>query len=60
MNPTPCSPIPHFRAKLPPPAFHSLRALVPRARFRRISVLALPAPRENETRAFPIELSYMS
>ena len=62
MNPTPCqpTPVPRPRIALPPPAFHSFRALVPRGSMRYTRTLALPAPPSQETRAFPIELSYIT
>ena len=56
----------YTRMAIPPPAFHSLRAIIPRTRMRRTPAPpappapAAPAPPSYEARAFPIELAYMS
>ena len=66
MNPIPLPPNSHAtdrpraRGPMPPPAFHSLRAFIPRKTIRRMPALALPKPPSYETRAIPIELTYMS
>ena len=66
MNPTPHPAIPdstiraQARAIVPPPAFHGLRAFIPRAAMRRAPMLARPETPSYETRTFPIELTYMS
>ncbi len=48
------------RMPTPPAAFHSLRAFIPRQAIRRVPILRLPVPPSYETRAFPVELTYMS
>ena len=58
-HPTPFS-TPQNRRPSPPAAFHSLRAFIPRQTIRRQPMLRLPAPPSYETRAFPVELTYMS
>ena len=66
MNPTPHPAIPdstireQARAAVPPPAFHGLRAFIPRSPIRRVPIVARIATPSYETRTFPIELTYMS
>ena len=51
---------PHARRAMPPPAFHSLRAIIPRQAMRFTPPPAAPLQPSYETRAFPIELAYIS
>ena len=51
---------PHARMVMHPPAFHSQRAIVPRKTMRPIPTPAAPSQPSYETRAFPIELAYVS
>ena len=62
MNTTPFSTTdrPQNRIPTPPAAFHSLRAFIPRQTIRRPPILRLPVPPSYETRAFSVELTYMS
>lgn len=59
MNPTlhPPTERAHNRAALPPPAFHSLRAFIPRKLIRHAPIVARIEQPTYETRAFPIELT---
>ena len=58
MNPT--TDRPPLRVPMPPPAFHSLRALIPRKAMHRPPAVMLPEPPTHEKRAFPVELTYLS
>ena len=62
MNPTlhPPSERPSHRTAVPPPAFHSLRAFIPRKIMRHAPIIPRTEPPSYETRAFPVELTYMS
>ena len=48
------------RTATPLPAFHSLRAIIPRTPMRLTPSPAIPRQPSYETRAFPIELGFMS
>lgn len=62
MNPTlhPPTERPRSRIAMPPPAFHSLRAFIPRQTMRHAPIVPRIKPPSYETRAFPVELTYMS